>query len=285
MSAFRDAQNHRRIATFAALDARADTYRMEPLVVTLTLATPIAIGRPFDIALDGILAHTLLHQAFEGDLTCLPPPETNPLFLRLPLTLQGPAPHQATAWHWGRALTPAEMQTSWWYACSTTELVDVVARDTHYWNKRFDTKFADVLDPSTKTVVTEKGHYKAYHQPLPVITCRAVRWHVVGDRTAITALLDLVEYIGKKRAYGEAAILQRTVTPEPIDHSLYRADGGLARPVPLRALPEMGLTDWGHDAWATPPSRLYVAYRAPQWLSVNQAECAWGGIRHAAQVA
>ena len=284
MSAFRDAQNHRRIATFAALDARADTYRMEPLIVTLTLATPIDIGRPFDIALDGILAHTLLHQAFEGDLTCLPPPETNPLFLRLPLALQGPAADTAQHCRWGRALSTEEMQFPWWHAVSTTELVDVVARDTSYWNKRFDTKFADLLDEKVKTVVIEKGRYKAYHQALPTMTCRAVRWHVVGDRAAITALLDQVEYIGKKRAYGEGAIAQREVTPEPMDRSLYRADGGLARPVPLTALPEMGLTDWGHDAWATPPSRLYVAYRAPQWLPINQAECAWGGQRPTPQV-
>lgn len=285
MSAFRDAQNRRRIATFAALDAQADVYQMEPLVVTLTLGTPIAIGRPFDLALDGIVAHTLLHQAFAGDLTCLPPPETDPLFLRLPLAVQGPAARRATSWRWGRALSHTDLQQPWWYAVSTTEIVDSVAHATHYWNKRFDTKFADVLDPATKTVVIEKGRYKAYHQPLPTITCRALRWQVMGDRAALTALLEQVDYIGKKRAYGEAAIIERTVTPDTTDHSLYRADGGLARPVPLMALPEMGLTDWSRDVWDTPPSRLYVAYRAPQWLPANQAECAWGGQRRIAQVA
>ncbi len=270
-------------AAFAALDVEADTYRMEPLTVTAELRSVIAVTQPQDLALDGILAAELLQAATDGDLMALPDVSKSPLFCRLPLAMQG-APEwlaRLAQWLWGRALCPeTDMHDQpWWYACSTPRLLDSVAQDTHHWNKRFDSQYQEHLDPAVQKVVIEKGRYKAYHQMLPTVTCRAVQWSVMGDAVALERILTQVDYLSKKRAYGYGAVLRWRVEGAPADESLWGSDGTLARPVPLGAIDVLGITDMGRAAWYEMPGRAYIAYRAPQWLPCNQSLCLIGGQR------
>ena len=276
-------RNLHRTAVFAAMDTSADKYRLEPLTVTAELGSALAVTRPHDLSLDGILAYEMLHTAFDGDLSCLPNIREAPLFCRLPLAIQGIPVMVARVrdWRWGRALRPDDdlIDQPWWYAVSTPRLIDTVASGTDYWNKRFDTQHVRHLDDDVKTVVIEKGTFKAYHQMLPTVTCRAVQWSVMGDREVLAQVLASVDYLSKKRSYGYGAVLRWQVEPVSQDESLWEADGTLARPVPLNALVALGLTDMSHDAWHKLPGRAYIAYRAPQWLDCNQAFCLIGGRR------
>src|SRR6185437_17088359 len=115
------------------------------------------------------------------------------------------------------------------------------------WNKRFDTKpeLSDHIDfrGRVEKVIIENGPYKAYHQPLPVVTCRAVSWSVVGDAAAIEALVAGITGLAKKRAYGEGSIARWDVQPTSQDESLWAADGSLVRPVPTPALASFGFSD------------------------------------------
>lgn len=269
----------------AALDVHnvsANTWQMAPLTVTIEMASALAITRPEDVALDGLLAEATLKRLLRGDFWHLPGPRESPVFVRLPLALQGPEAPRVARWPSGfwpdvaRDLNDAW----WWWACSTARLAGVAARDTHFWTKRFDTRpqDSDRLDfgpGRAEKIATSSGRYKAYRQRLPTVTCRAVEWSCVGDAATITDLLGDISFIGKKVAYGYGQVLRVRVEPAACDTSLVREDGQtLARPVPLAALERI---DGGME-WAARSGRSYIAYRAPQWLPYNQALCAVGRV-------
>lgn len=265
-------ERHARDQALADHNRVAAVYQMEPCTVTAWLAGPLAVTRPEDLALDGLTQWALLTALLGEQFYTLPGPRKSPLFVRLPLALQGPAAARIARFRSGFWPDIARdfQDQPWWWACSSAELVDVAARETHYWNKRFDTREADLLSEQTKTVVIENGRYKAYHQPLPTVVCRAVRWHAVGDSTALATLLSEIGYLGKKRAYGEGAVARWEVTPAETDHSLWTAEGRLARPVPVESIPA---------TWAETPVSQFIAYRAPQYLPYHQALCWTGGRR------
>lgn len=269
----------------ALLDYRPD-YQMQPLTVTAHLAGTLSVTRPEDLALDGLLARSLLEHLLGDEFYSLPDARQAPLFVRLPLVLQGPEAAAISALPSGTWFSVGEhlQQRWWWYACSTARLEGVAARNTHYWNKRLDTKaeLSDHIDfrGRVEKVIIENGPFKAYHQPLPVVTCRAVSWSVVGDAAKIERLLQSITGLSKKRAYGEGAVQRWQIEPAAIDESLWSADGSLARPVPTPALDFFGIKDMV-IGWRVPASLAQIAFRAPQWLPYNQTLCAVGGKRHA----
>lgn len=270
---------------FATYQEQAATFHFQPLTITATMRGTLSITRPEDIALDGLLARSLLEYLLGHEYYLLPDAREAPLFLRLPLAIQGPAAEQMEAKPAGAWLDIKQdlQDRAWWYACSTAR-IDVLARDTHYWNKRFDARpaLSDRIDfkGRVEKVIIENGPYKAYHQPLPVIICRTVSWSCLGDKPMIEHLLTGIRYLGKKRSYGEGAIRKIVVQEAGHDESLWRADGTLARPVPTTALPSLGFADLVID-WLIPCNLSLIAYRAPQWAPYNQTLCAVGGKRRA----
>ena len=96
-------------------------YHYEPLTITATLAGTLAVTRPEDLALDGLLARALLEQVLGDTFYDLPDAREHPLFLRLPLALQGPEAGLAKALPSGTWLDIKTHLEShwWWYACST----------------------------------------------------------------------------------------------------------------------------------------------------------------------
>lgn len=255
----------------------------QPLRVTAEMggSSALSVTRPEDLALDGLLARVALEDALGDAYYDLPDAQTAPVSVRLPLAMQGDAATVARMRErqTGDTLTIADDLAGawWWWACATARVEGVVAHDTQHWVKRFDTRpqESDRVDfgGRVEKVVIEGGRYKAYHQPLPVVMCRAVSWACVGDASEIERLLAGVAYLGKKRSQGNGAVRRWRVEPIAADESLLTPARELARPVPLDALNHL---DGGYELAPT-TGRAYIAYRAPQWCYYNQALCAVAG--------
>ena len=249
---------------------------MEPLCITAYVAGSIALARPEDLALDGILAYQTLRRHFGDDFYHLPDPKELTFFARLPLEQRGkPLPavermQTGDTWH----QTPfLEDDSPWYWSCSRA-LIEVKGRDTQYWNKRVDTTAAlsDHLDfgGRVEKIIIEAGRYKAYHMPLPTLVTDRVCWYCYGDRDAIAALLCDVAAIGKKRVQGHGHVLRWTLEPTRQDYSEWK-DGQLMRPIPG--------TIFDRET-ATPTGIQHIAFRAPQWHPANQAMCVTAAVRH-----
>ncbi|GEM_PF-3923805 len=261
--------------TLPALLAYQPMYHMQPLTVTAELATGISLARLADIALDGILARTLLEAILGAEYYLLPDAKTDPIFVSLPLALQGPEASKMAAVPSGTWLDiQADLQDHWWwYACSATR-GEVLAAETGYWNKRFDFSPGDAiylgLSGRNQTMVIEKGRYKNAHQAMSIFHCQRLSWSVMGDGEQIEMLLSLVDVLAHKRNYGYGRVQRWRVEAATQDESLWSADGRLMRPVPSTLLGEIAPT-LPADA---PISLAWRAYRAPQWAVYNQTVCA-----------
>lgn len=243
---------------------------MQPLKITAHLAGSIALARPEDLALDGILAVQVLRAHYGNEFYSLPDPKEHLIFARLPLALRG-APSKnieqaETGYVLWDAATRVKDESLWYWACSRAQ-IDVMGRDTHYWNKRFDTQppLSDHIDfgGRVEKIIIEQGQFKAYHMPLPTLVCDKVVWYACGEAEAVSRLLQGVWGIGKKRVQGEGAILRWEIEPIEHDCSEWRA-GQLMRPIP-------GPLVDGEQI--TPLDIQHIAFRAPQWHPLNQAMC------------
>lgn len=251
---------------------------MQPLQITAHLAGSIALARSADLALDGILAAQVLRHHYGNDFYTLPDPKEHLCFARLPLALRG-KPSEAIAqaetgfvlWD---AATRQRDESLWYWACSAAQ-IDIKARDTHYWNKRFDTQAAlsDHIDFAGRVekIIIEQGQYKAYHMPLPLLVTDKIVWYVNGDAEAIESLLSGVSAIGKKRVQGNGYVLRWQIEETEEDWSEW-CDDQLMRPIPGPLFDQ---------SRATPHDIQYIAFRAPQWHLLNQAMCVVKAARHA----
>ncbi len=247
---------------------------MQPLAITAYVAGSIALARPEDLALDGILAYQVLRRHFGEDFYSLPDPKETLYFARLPLEMRGLPDARIDALKTGDIwIDKAHQDSSMWYWSCSSAQIEVKARDTQHWNKRFDAQpaLSDSIDFAGRVqkVIIEQGRYKSYHMPLPTLVCDKVLWYAYGDMEAIAALWCDVAAIGKKRVQGNGAVLRWTIAPTLEDYSDWK-DGKLMRPLPV-------IGDWTE---MTPLDVQYIAYRAPQWHSANQAMCMVQGVKH-----
>ena len=85
----------------------------------------------------------------------------------------------------------------------------------------------------------QRGEFKDYRQPLPVLTVPQVQWSACcPDEAACADLEDLlwhvrVDGIGKKTSQGFGRILEVTVGRAARDESVWGAGGDLRRAIPL----------------------------------------------------
>jgi len=197
---------------------------MVPLRVRAHLATGIAQAAPWGIALDGLLAAQLWEQhkadcRADGAGYTRALERDDPPDLELPLARCEPA---GAPWHWAST-------------CAWPESPGRL--DVHTWTGRVDPReLEQVAAALPLTVSGRQGRYRSRRMPLLVTSCTSVLWHAVGDVQAVTALLDDVASIGKKRSTGEGHVLRWEVTPAPdldaVAASHLHPDGTLGRPVP-----------------------------------------------------
>jgi CRISPR type IV-associated protein Csf3 len=245
---------------------------MQPLQITAHLAGSIAISRPEDISLDGLLAYQILRRHFGQDFYSLPDPKEVLYFARLPLEMRGQPLSTIERMQTGDVWYShtSRDESFWYWACSTAQIV-AQGRDTQYWNKRFDTQpnLSKHIDfgGRVEKVLIEQGRYKAYHMPLATMVTDRIVWYAVGDAEMIARLLSPITAIGKKHAQGQGHVLRWEVEPIAEDYSEWK-DGRLMRPIPGPLVRNMHPLDMQH-----------IAFRAPQWHVLNQAMCVTKGIR------
>lgn len=149
-----------------------------------------------------------------------------------------------------------EKDGEWFYAASFAQWEAPHTDGQSFWVKRFDPQHSDLVDFRGKRgkVIVEQGRYKAYHMPIYYRHALEVSWYVVGDKSQIERLLQIVTHIGKKTAQGNGRINRWCVESWPADCSL-RNDAGK----PMRAIPQSG--------------GILYGIRPSYWDSKNQVEC------------
>jgi hypothetical protein len=196
--------------------AYCDTF--EPLRVTARFRGNVVCDEW--LPLDGILWFQAHRLALGPQQATLPGgnPGARRKGVHMPLKIIG---HGTPDWHF--ACSWAQPQP-WW-----------VEEGTDHWNKRFDSRFVDLMDFGRRRgkVITEQGKYRAYHMPLFYRTARRVHWYCVGDKVELKALLSMVTHIGKKPAQGWGRVVW-TVESWHSDWSVWR-DGAFTRGVPKAA--------------------------------------------------
>src|SRR5215469_510020 len=210
----------------------------QSLKITAYLAGSIALARPEDISLDGILATQVLCRHYGEEFYFLPDPKEHLEFARLPLEMRGKPSPDIEGADTGFALWDSASrkrdESLWYWACSSAQ-IEVKGRYTQHWNKRFDSQAAlsDHIDfgDRVEKILIEQGQYKAYHMPLPTLVCDKAVWYVCGEMEAIARLLLPVSAIGKKRVQGNGAVLRWEVEPITEDRSEW-LNGELLRPIP-----------------------------------------------------
>ncbi|WP_220211498.1 hypothetical protein [Reticulibacter mediterranei] len=252
---------------------------MQPLSVTAYLAGSIALARPSDISLDGLLAYQVLRRHMGNDFYTHADGREVLCFARLPLEMRGEIPEAVSKLQTGDVwMNPRQGiidQSFWYWSCSSAQTV-VAARQTQYWNKRFDTHpaLSNHVDfgGRVEKVIIENGRYKAYHMPLSTLITDKIVWYAYGNLEEIRTLLTPITAIGKKRSYGNGMVMRWSVEPMEEDWSEWK-EQELMRPLP-------GATALH---WATRGAfdLEHRAFRAPQWHPANQAMCLSKGRRDA----
>lgn len=193
--------------------AYRDRYNLEPLRIRAYLRTGVVSDK--FLPLDGILLYQA-HRWQDGDQVVTIPGD---------YTVKGVATLPLGIIHPGRRI--------WYYQCSWAQWShDIEGRD--YWNKRFDSAFADMLDFGDRRgkVVIGAGQYKAYHMTVFYRVAEWVEWYCVGDKTEIEALLSTLTNIGKKGVQGWGRVRQWQIDRKKEDWSVWR-DGQLMRGIPV----------------------------------------------------
>lgn len=155
----------------------------------------------------------------------------------------------------------------WFYAATCAEPVDDHGDEVQWWHRRFDVEVAALVGLDLPNMFFRlPGRHRPWRMPLPVRTCRALRWWALGDPTRIAELLSHVFAVGKGRGKGNGETRHWHVT----DHGpasnptsdaaariLWRADGTPARPVPHK--------HWARAGCLTEPDKSWAAIRPPYW--------------------
>lgn len=251
---------------------------MKAMQITAYVAGSIALARPEDLALDGLLSYQLLRRHFGEEFYYLPNPRECLYFARLPLEMRGsPSPLMVSMPTGAKWIVPSEGlrdESLWYWACSSAQ-IDVKGRDTQHWNKRFDTQdsLSRHIDFCGKVekILIEQGRYKAYHMPLPTLVCDKVRWYAYGDMEQVADLLLPIMAMGKKRAQGNGSVLRWEIEPMAEDWSTWQTNK-LMRPLPRQL---------GNGVQWELFDMQYTAFRAPQWHPGNQEMCVTKGTRYA----
>ena len=200
--------------------AYRDRYKLKPLRVRAWLRTGVVADEY--LPLDGILlyqAHRDLHGAQE---MTIPGEYTRQGISTLPLGIANPG------------------RKGWYYQCSWAQWSHEIEGKDH-WNKRFDTKYADLVDFAGRRgkVIVEQGRYRAFHMPVFYRCALWIDWYCIGDEKEIAYLLSTVTHMGKKAAQGWGRITRWEIERADDDWSVWR-DDVLTRGIPAEEAAKIG---------------------------------------------
>lgn len=140
----------------------------------------------------------------------------------------------------------------WYYAISFAQYEEIT-KYVQYWHKRFREEYLSMLDPGKKSRIDmQSGTYRAYRMPLITYVVDKLEWYAMGDMDGIAELLQNVNYLGKKRAYGNGRVLKWEI--EPILEDWSEIKGGRW----TRAIPHYHFDD-KLARW------MRISYRPPYW--------------------
>ena len=225
--------------------AYRDRFNLEPLRIRAWLRTGVIADR--QLPLDGILLYQAHRDKDGPQAATIPGDYSCPSVSTLPLDIVHPG------------------RKNWYYRCSWAWWShDVEGRD--YWNKRFDTGYASLVDFDGRRgkILIEEGKYKAYHMPIFYRAALWVEWYCVGDRAEIEHLLSTATHIGKKGAQGWGRVVQWEIAPHANDWSVVR-DGRLMRGVPIDDAQALSV-QFGRAHYGIRPS--YWNRSNQMWLAV-----------------
>lgn len=210
-----------------------------PFLVTLHLATPVALG-PLALlpALDSLLAALITRR--EGRLAPLPGRDPDPV--PLPLARLAPDSSCYAATQFFPAVVAGESP-----AAGVQEARERAA-GPHQYSRAFLTPYwpgADILSltnaPPSKVRDTQRGYFVTHVRNVRAFWIPRLVAFGVGDPQQVQDLLKSLTQIGGQRGIGYGIITRisvQRVTPPPFPRS---ADGALLRIIPLREAQMLGL--------------------------------------------
>lgn len=215
--------------------AYRDRYNLEPLRIRAYLRSGVVADRW--LPLDGILLYQA-HRWQSGVQSLTRPGEysNGKGVLTLPLGINQPG------------------RKNWYYQCSWAQWShNVEGRD--YWNKRFDSQFANLVDFGSKrgNVIVGSGQYKAYRMTIFYRTALWVEWYCVGDKAEIEPLLSTLTHVGKKISQGWGRVSKWLIEPAQDDWSVWR-NGQLMRGIPTEDAIGVGVFDFKLGNYGIRPS-------------------------------
>lgn len=150
-------------------------------------------------------------------------------------------------------------QQDWFYRCSWAQWPDHVREGRDFWNKRFDTNQADLIDfgRGSGKMVIDKGEYKNYRSALYYRAARWVEWFCVGDKTDIERLLSCCTHVGSERGQGWGRVIRWEVETWPEDWSVWQGE------LLMRGIPIALADDW--------VKRRNYGVRPSYWHAKNKA--------------
>lgn len=188
----------------------------KPLRITAYLQTPVVSDAT--LPLDGILLYLTIREKFGFEVATLPQVPAKILDCRAPFD---------------KYYRQLNGKNFWFYKCSFARWVGTTTENTDFWVKRFDEKYADIIDFKNRRgrIETKSGYFKGYRMPVFTRHALAVRWYAVGDMAEIKRLLPFCRSLGKKRSQGYGEVLRWEVESWHSDWSVY-SPSGLMRAVP-----------------------------------------------------
>lgn len=149
-----------------------------------------------------------------------------------------------------------------WYHATSSPCYRVLFEEIDRVRKRWDVNEIGHINWGKRKakIDTSQGAEKSYDLPLPKRGLERIDWWCVGDASKLSPLLHCVTHLGKKR---RCVVAKWEIQECREDWHLYKGNI-LMRPVPTTCLrPEP--MDFAIRTWG---------WRAPAWLSENQALCA-----------
>lgn len=215
---------------------------MQPLEVVARLAGAIAVPRD-GIAIDAILAAAVALRDRIPPIGCGPLVE-----IEIPV-----AREPGGRFHLASVCYP-----------------EIDEYERRWINRRFPIEQAQLLGgEKLKRIQLANGHTKSYRLPYEAghAARDELRWWCVGDEAEIRGLLELVDYVGRKRSVGLGRVESwdvRALRPEEHwDGFPLLRDGAPLRPLPL---------DWPGVAEERRDVR-FGALSYPYWLAERYVEC------------
>jgi CRISPR type IV-associated protein Csf3 len=103
---------------------------------------------------------------------------------------------------------PTDQRDAWYYKCSFAQFPHIKTDYTDFYNKRFSTEHADLIDLKglRGKIETQKGKFKNYHKTSYNVSTPYVDWFAVADKKELENILRFCTHIGKKTSQGFGSV-------------------------------------------------------------------------------